>query len=151
MALHIEKLPQTIVAMNMLDGHLLAYTADNVLRYYSLQMLGPSKLRLHLQQQLSLINMIIYPEHVCSIAWFPPPTSKLTIDSLKKSPILFLRNGELSLLMERGEGEWEHVILSNRVEFFWVSKYQERISDLYNSLWAFTGNGAKVGFLSLFV
>lgn len=35
-------------------------------------------------------------------------------------------------------------MLATRVEFFWVSKSDERISYLWNSLWAFDGSGVKV-------
>jgi hypothetical protein len=42
-------------------------------------------------------------------------------------------------------GEYEHVKLSENIEFFWMScRNEERMADLYNSLWAFNGTGVKV-------
>ncbi len=141
-----------VITMNILDNHLLVYTADNVMRYYIIKVISPTKVRLSLQQQLSLVNMIKHPRYVSSISWFPPPSAKITSGVLKSCPILFLRNGELSMIRPvvgdedgTGGGEYEHVKLSEGVEFFWLSaRNEERMADLYNSLWAFNGTGVKV-------
>jgi hypothetical protein len=139
--------------MNILDNHLLVYTADNVLRYYIIKIVSPTKIRLSLQQQLSLVNMIQTPEYVSSISWFPPPSVRITAGVLKSCPILFLRNGELSMIRpvgggedeSIGGGEYEHVKLAEQIEFFWLSaRNEERMADLYNSLWAFNGTGVKI-------
>lgn len=159
LAMHVERLPRVVITMNILDNHLLVYTADNILRYYLIKMLSPSRVKLNLLQQLSLVNMILLPQYVSSICWFPPPSAKITSSVLISCPILFLRNGELSMIRpvveddssaERageggGPGEYEHVKLSDNIEFFWLScRNEERIADLYNSLWAFNGTGVKV-------
>lgn len=108
--------------------------------------LGQDKIKVLLQQQLSLVNMVLHPQYVHCVAWFPPPAVKITSQILKKSPIIFLRNGELSMIKPLNEGEYEHAKLSSLVEFFWLSRNEERIADLYNSLWAFNGTGVKVFF-----
>ncbi|KAJ3395056.1 hypothetical protein HDU92_006256, partial [Lobulomyces angularis] len=143
LALHVEKMPRVVVTMNILANNILVYTADNVLRYYVIKF-QDQKMKLLLQQQLSLTNMVTLPQYVNSVCWFPPPSPKINSKVLKKSPILFLRNGILSLIIEKEKGEWEHIILSDRIEFFWLSNNEERISDLYNSLWAFDGFGVKI-------
>jgi hypothetical protein len=139
--------------MNILDNNLLVYTADNVMRYYIIKVVSPTKVKLSLQQQLSLVNMIKQPRYVSSISWFPQPSARITAGLLKSCPILFLRNGELSMIRPvkvdnedgTGGGEYEHIKLSEGIEFFWLSaRNEERMADLYNSLWAFNGTGVKV-------
>ncbi|KAI8805518.1 RIC1-domain-containing protein [Cladochytrium replicatum] len=145
-ALHIEQMPSLTIAMDCLDQNVLVYSGDNVMRYYRIvPVQGGTRLRLHLHLQVSLQGVVHHPLYVQSIAWYPPPvSSELTVEDMKKAPVIILKNGELSLLRELSDEGWEHVILMDKIEYFWISRYGERCGDLFNSLWAFDGVGAKV-------
>ncbi|KAI8806108.1 RIC1-domain-containing protein [Cladochytrium replicatum] len=144
--LHVEQMPSITIAMDCLDQNVLVYSGDNVMRYYRIvPVQGGARLRLHLHLQVSLQGVVHHPLYVQSIAWYPPPViSEPTVEDMKKAPVIILKNGELSLLRELSDEGWEHVILMDKIEYFWISRYGERCGDLFNSLWAFDGVGAKV-------
>ncbi|KAI8590048.1 RIC1-domain-containing protein [Geranomyces variabilis] len=139
---HAEPLPHALIAVNILDSHLLAYTGDNVMRHYSMVLEGRG-VRMTLQQQISLDGVILSPWSVRAIAWYPP-TGSGTLADVKQAPILVLNRGELSILRETVDHEWEMLGLSDRIECFWVSRPQERASTLANALWGYDGSALKM-------
>ncbi|KAJ3300440.1 hypothetical protein HK104_000498 [Borealophlyctis nickersoniae] len=142
-ALHIERMPARVVRINNLDNHLLIHGADNVLLYYTIIHTAANRIKLVLQQQISLEGVVAHPSFIQSIGWYCPPEDP-SVDVIKRTPIVLLKNGELNLLREMPDGAWELIGLSEKIEFFWVSRTHDRIGDLANSLWAFDGQGAKV-------
>ncbi|KAJ3149197.1 hypothetical protein HDU89_003913 [Geranomyces variabilis] len=139
---HAEPLPHALIAVNILDSHLLAYTGDNVMRHYSMVLEGRG-VRMTLQQQISLDGVILSPWSVRAIAWYPP-TGSGTLADVKQAPIVVLNRGELSILRETMDHEWEMLGLSDRIECFWVSRPQERASTLANALWGYDGAALKM-------
>ncbi|KAJ3163284.1 hypothetical protein HDU88_006382 [Geranomyces variabilis] len=139
---HAEPLPHALIAVNILDSHLLAYTGDNVMRHYSMVLEGRG-VRMTLQQQISLDGVILSPWSVRAIAWYPP-TGSGTLADVKQAPIVVLNRGELSILRETVDHEWEMLGLSDRIECFWVSRPQERASTLANALWGYDGVALKM-------
>ncbi|KAJ3330555.1 hypothetical protein HDU76_005381 [Blyttiomyces sp. JEL0837] len=65
----------------------------------------------------------------------------VSVESLKCTSILLLKSGELSLLQELPDGSWEHLTLSDKIEFFQTS---DGDCNLENMLWAFGYEGLKV-------
>ncbi|KNC98616.1 uncharacterized protein SPPG_09360 [Spizellomyces punctatus DAOM BR117] len=142
LALHTERLPRCIVAMNCLDANLLIYAADNVMRFYSITT-ESERVRLALQQQISLEGVIMNPSSVQSISWYSP-AGEGTVEDIIHAPVVILSCGELSILRELWDGGWEMIGLSDKIEFFWVSRHQDRVGDLVNSLWAYDASGFKI-------
>ncbi|KAJ3195724.1 hypothetical protein HK101_011236 [Irineochytrium annulatum] len=64
-----------------------------------------------------------------------------SVEVLKKAPIVILKCGELSELRELTDGGWEHLGLSDKIEFFWISR---NATQLATSLWAMDGSGVKL-------
>ncbi|KAJ3103496.1 hypothetical protein HDU97_010079 [Phlyctochytrium planicorne] len=138
--LHIEPMADTIIAMSSIGSNLLIFSADNVLRYFSIvKMANGQRLRLELHQQILLDGVVTNPFAVHSVAW-NCHISDPSVDSLKKAPILLLKSGELSELRELADGGWEHIGLSEKVEYFWLSHDEQ----MKNSLWAVDGHGIKI-------
>jgi hypothetical protein len=43
--------------------------------------------------------------------------------------------------ISQSDGGWEHLIIVDKIEFFWISKDECEAADM---LWAIDGSGAKV-------
>ncbi|KAI8855102.1 RIC1-domain-containing protein [Chytridium lagenaria] len=139
--LHVEPMADTIISMSSLEENLLIFSADNVLRYFSVSKIANGqRLKLELHQQILLDGVVTNPFSVHSVAWNPDSSLTLAPDVLKKSPILLLKSGELSELRELADGGWEHIGLAEKIEYFWLSNDDH----MKNSLWAVDGSGIKI-------
>lgn len=93
--IHREPFSHEILAINITESHFLVYTADCVIRYYSILVKDGPKLVFRLCQALSLQDFVgPDSEGVKCIARFPP-CSAPTVKNMMISPILFLKNGQL--------------------------------------------------------
>ena len=125
-----------IVCMDILDSNLLILLHDFTLVHYNIKLINDKIV-------LDTISTISISRHISScssICWYPPPTESITIETIQKSPLIILeKTGELKLL----ENDSIKTISKN-ISFFWMSRPTERISDLYNSLWAFNPTGVEI-------
>ncbi|TPX31029.1 hypothetical protein SmJEL517_g05541 [Synchytrium microbalum] len=131
------------ITLSSLDSHILIYSADSVLRHYSIVTGSVGRPSFHLHQQINFVDIISNPWSVQSVAWIPP-FREATLETIKTSPILILKSGELSVLKESPKHDWEHMVLANHIEHFFVSKPLERAAGMHHSLWAFDGAGVKI-------
>ncbi|KAI8909885.1 RIC1-domain-containing protein [Powellomyces hirtus] len=139
---HREPLPRPLIALNIFDAHLLVYTGDNVMRHYVLSHEGRG-MRVTLEQQISLDGVIVSPGSVRAVAWYPP-TGSGTLHDIKQAPIVVLNRGELSILRQMADQEWEMVGLADSIECLWVSRPQDRAGTLANALWGYDAVSLKM-------
>ncbi|KAI8819877.1 RIC1-domain-containing protein [Fimicolochytrium jonesii] len=129
-----EPLPASVIAMGMTDANLLVYTADNVLRQYLVTSEG-TKMSLHARTTLSLNDVVPSPFAVRAVAWCPAGDGQ----QQSQPSILVLNGGTLHLFKENSEQSWELTQIKTKVEIFWISRPQDRIGNLFNSLWVMDG------------
>jgi hypothetical protein len=92
---HREPFETEILAMNINESHLIVFSADCIIRYFTIHVIDGNKLIFRPCQALSLSEFLGSDAgSVRCIARFPP-AGPLTSRKMMDSPILFLRNGEL--------------------------------------------------------
>ncbi|KAJ3416776.1 hypothetical protein HDV05_000150 [Chytridiales sp. JEL 0842] len=139
--LHSEPAPFGVIAMNTLDANLLVYTGDNVIRHYSVLSDNEFHVSVEMHQQILLDGVVANPSAVSEISWDCMNEIEPNLNEVKKTSILILKAGELSRLKELPEGGWEYMVLSDKIEFFWVPHYEP---SLPNAIWALHHNGTRL-------
>lgn len=145
--IHREPFLNEIVAMNITESHLLVYSSDLVLRYYSIHVQQNSqKLVFRMHQALSLSEFMGALNKSAALKCIAryPPSSAPTIRTMSQNPILILKNGHLFKISKSESGSWDATKIAEKVEHFWVSNHQDDVLQLQSSIWVFDGAGAKV-------
>jgi hypothetical protein len=143
--IHREHFDCEIIAMNITESHLLVYTSDYVIRYFSIHLLPQQKLEFRMHQALSLsefMGTLNKSAVVKCIARYPPSNAP-TVRTMSQNPILVLKNGQL-FRISKGDNGWDAIKVADRVEHFWVSNHRDDVMQLQSSIWVFDGTGAKV-------
>ncbi|KAJ3119875.1 hypothetical protein HK098_005087, partial [Nowakowskiella sp. JEL0407] len=152
--IHTEVLTKPVLKMDILNENLLILGDDNIIRWYSIYGEG-NNLKMQLHLQISLSGVVLNPQFVECIAWYPP-IGKVTHESMKNTMILILKAGEVSVLRVLNNEGWEHIHLTSKIEYFSVLPQlasgssatslvtMKPESGLYNSLWAVGESGIKV-------
>jgi L-rhamnose mutarotase len=144
--IHRETFTHEITSMNITESHLLVYTSDCVIRYFSLHVKEENKLVFRLQQALSLqdfMGSLNKSAAVKCIARYPPSCAPI-VKSMSQNPILLLKNGQLYRISKTANDSWDAIKIADKVEHFWVSNHQDDVMQLQSSIWIFDGSGAKV-------
>lgn len=148
--LHREKFDSEILAMNITASHLLVYTSDAIIRYYTIHIKDHNCVEFKLRQALSVLSFIGADEmrNIRCISRYPQFQMDLSTNVVKDisdSAILFLKHGQLFQISKLRDGEmWEAALVAEHVENFWVGGRENGVSQLQRAIWVFDGKGASI-------
>ncbi|KAI9332692.1 RIC1-domain-containing protein [Obelidium mucronatum] len=139
--LHTEPVAFPVVQLSIFGSTLLCLTDDCVLRRFDIVKTNAATATLRVRQQVLLENVIHHVGSVQSILW--NPINDATALSANGT-ILLLNGGILSLLEETTDGVWKQTMVTDKVEYFWIS---HGVSGVKQTLWTFGLEGLKIWIL----